>query len=568
MLKLMKLLLKIVLWPLGILLVLLTVSICYGAVLYMQADMKQPQVDIDLSEYPLTVDTDSLKMCGGNSLVLNRYGIWESRLSGSPADRGTSFGVMAEDLLYFQEKVFVDQIKVFVPSESYLKFLRWVLEIFNRDMASYISDEFREEIYGISLSCTHEFDVFGTPYERQLHYHAAHDIGHMMQEYMLVGCSSFATWDELSADGNLLIGRNFDFWVGDDFARNKLILFVNPDSGYKYASVSWPGMTGVLSGMNEKGLTVTINASKGSIPVASAMPISLLARQILMYAGNIEEAYRIAAENSLFVSESLLIGSAADGRAAIIEKTPDKIALFESDGQSVACTNHFQSDVYADDKHNVRNICESDSKYRYDRLCELIDENVPMTPQKAANVLRNRAGKGGKDVGLANEMTLNQSIAHHSVIFKPSELKMWVTTSPWQSGEMICYDLNEVFSDTVPAGQSLVKEELSIPADSAFIKDIYPRILKHRSDAILIRKAIWNGESLDNELIEDFVANNPEYFESYMIAGDYHEERGETDLALKYWKAALDKEFPYQEIKTDLELNKIRKYDKGQDAAL
>ena len=126
MLKLMKLLLKIVLWPLGILLVLLTVSICYGAVLYMQADMKQPQVDIDLSEYPLTVDTDSLKMCGGNSLVLNRYGIWESRLSGSPADRGTSFGVMAEDLLYFQEKVFVDQIKVFVPSESYLKFLRWV----------------------------------------------------------------------------------------------------------------------------------------------------------------------------------------------------------------------------------------------------------------------------------------------------------------------------------------------------------------------------------------------------------------------------------------------------------
>ena len=229
MLKLMKFLLKIVLWPLGILLVLLTVSICYGAVLYMQADMKQPQVDIDLSEYPLTVDTDSLKMCGGNSLVLNRYGIWESRLSGSPADRGTSFGVMAEDLLYFQEKVFVDQIKVFVPSESYLKFLRWVLEIFNRDMASYISDEFREEIYGISLSCTHEFDVFGTPYERQLHYHAAHDIGHMMQEYMLVGCSSFATWDELSADGNLLIGRNFDFWVGDDFARNKLILFVNPD---------------------------------------------------------------------------------------------------------------------------------------------------------------------------------------------------------------------------------------------------------------------------------------------------------------------------------------------------
>lgn len=566
--KIIRILLKILLWPLAILLVLVAVSVCYGAVLYMQADMKQPQIDVDLSEYTLSIDTDSLRICGDNYLMLNRYGIWESKLSGSSIDRGVSFGVMAKDLLYFQEKVFVDQIKVFVPSESYLRFLRWILEIFNRDMASYISDEFREEIYGISLSCTHEFDVFGTPYERQLHYHAAHDIGHMMQEYMLVGCSSFATWDDLSADGNLLVGRNFDFWVGDDFATNKQILFVTPNSGYKYASVSWPGMTGVLSGMNEKGLTVTINASKGAIPVSSAMPISLLARQILMYAGNIDEAYKIASENSLFVSESLLIGSAMDGRAAIIEKTPDNIALFESGGHYVACTNHFQSTVYDDDKHNVRNILESDSKYRYDRLCELIDENVPMTPSKVVDVLRNRAGKGGKDVGLANEMTLNQSIAHHSVIFQPSELKMWVTTSPWQSGEMICYDLDEVFTDNVAAGKSYVIEELTIPADSTFITDIYPRILKHRNDATLIRKAIWNDVSLSNEFIEDFVANNPEYFESYILAGDYYEDRKEIDIALNYWKAALDKEYPYQEIKIDLELNKIKKYDKGQDTAL
>ena len=566
--KIIKILLKILLWPLAILLVLVAVSVCYGAVLYMQADMKQPQIDVDLSEYTLSIDTDSLRICGDNYLMLNRYGIWESKLSGSSIDRGVSFGVMAKDLLYFQEKVFVDQIKVFVPSESYLRFLRWILEIFNRDMASYISDEFREEIYGISLSCTHEFDVFGTPYERQLHYHAAHDIGHMMQEYMLVGCSSFATWDDLSADGNLLVGRNFDFWVGDDFATNKQILFVTPNSGYKYASVSWPGMTGVLSGMNEKGLTVTINASKGAIPVSSAMPISLLARQILMYAGNIDEAYKIASENSLFVSDSLLIASAMDGRAAIMEKTPAKSALFESGGHYVACTNHFQSTVYDDDKHNVRNILESDSKYRYDRLCELIDENVPMTPSKVVDVLRNRAGKGGKDVGLANEMTLNQSIAHHSVIFQPSELKMWVTTSPWQSGEMICYDLDEVFADNVDVGKSYVIEELTIPADSTFIKDIYPRILKHRNDATLIRKAIWNDVSLSNEFIEDFVANNPEYFESYILAGDYYEDRKEIDLALNYWKAALDKEYPYQEIKIDLELNKIKKYDKGQDTAL
>jgi hypothetical protein len=49
-----------------------------------------------------------------------------------------------------------------------------------------VPEEFRDEIYGISLSCTHEYDFIGTPYERQLNYHSAHDLGHAMHDYMLV----------------------------------------------------------------------------------------------------------------------------------------------------------------------------------------------------------------------------------------------------------------------------------------------------------------------------------------------------------------------------------------------
>lgn len=134
-------------------------------------------------------------------------------------------GALLRDLMYYQEQVFVDQIHRIVPSDLYLSFLKVLITIFNRNLGEYVPEENRLEIYAMSQSCSHEFDAIGTPYQRQLNYHAAHDIGHAMQEYMLVGCSSFAVWGDRSADSSLLVGRNFDFYVGDDFARNKLITF-------------------------------------------------------------------------------------------------------------------------------------------------------------------------------------------------------------------------------------------------------------------------------------------------------------------------------------------------------
>lgn len=527
---------------------------------YFSADFMKPSVQVDLRRYALTVNTDSLKVSPYGRLVLSRNGLWEGYIKGSPIDRGAAYGVMAKELLEYQESVFVSQIRKIVPSESRVHFLHKLIAIFNRNMAKSIPAEYREEIYGVSLSGSDAFNEFGSSYERQLNYHAAHDIGHAMQQYMLVGCSSFAAWGAQSEDGELIVGRNFDFYVGDDFAKNKMVLTVKPDKGYSFISVSWPGMMGVLSGMNQEGLTITINAAKGPIPSQTAMPISLLARQILQYAATIDEAFAIVSKAKTFVAESLLIASVRDGRAAIIEKTPKKIALYDAGGQRVVSTNHYQSDEFKTDKYNVENIQYSDSPYRHRRINQLIDRCAPLSIFDAASILRNRYGIDDVDIGIGNEKSVNQYIAHHSVIFKPKQLKMWVSTSPWQLGKYVCFDFSRALDSAKYPECNLEEGVGDIPADSLQIVNECRRVREYRELYLTIADATKRAAHLPDSLIQRFLKVNPNHYQVYNALGNYMEALGCRHEAISYWRMAISLEVPRRDERDKI-VKKIQSVD-------
>lgn len=542
----------------GILLLLIVVLMGGVYYLYFSADMLTPAYTPTASAEKV-LRTDSLRQYGDNYLRHSQSGLWELKIKGNAFQRGEAIGKLSPDLLYYQEKVFVDQIREIIPSESYLKFLRFFIVLFNRELGKNVAEEFRDEIYGISLSCTHEYDFIGTPYERQLNYHSAHDLGHAMQDYMLVGCSSFATWGTQSADSSLLIGRNFDFYVGDAFAHNKLVSFYEPEQGYKFASVGWPGMIGVLSGMNETGLTVTINAAKSAVPTGSATPISILTREILQYASTIEEAYAIAQKRQTFVSESILIGSAKDGKAAIIEKSPEKTVLFAGEEKDrIICTNHYQSEAFSKDERNMENIRTSDSPYRFARLKELINENRPIDVTKAASILRNHKGLQNADLGLANEMAINQFIAHHSVIFQPERRIMWVSTLPWQCGKYVAYDLNKIFSDSIDFLREISEPEQTIPADTFMEQPEFKQLLTYKKLTPLLLKKIRRKEKVEDSVLKRYEASNPSLYFVYEVLGDYYEAIRQPQQAVGYWEKALSRPIPKLQEKERIQ-QKIQK---------
>ena len=462
-------------------------------------------------------------------------GLYELYVEGKPYERGVVNGKLTKELLQKQEEYFNDQINKMIPSKFYLHFLKYFVGWFNRDLDKYITQEYKDEIYGVSASASDKYNYIGSNYMRILNYHAAHDIGHALQNLALVGCTSFGTWGEKSADSNMIIGRNFDFYVGDHFAENKIVAFVNPSDGHKFMSVTWGGFIGVVSGMNDKGLTVTINAAKSSIPTGSATPVSLVAREILQYAENIAEAEAIARKRKMFVSESFLVGSAEDGKAVIIEKTPDSMSVYDPNKNYIICANHFQSSGLKNLKSNQIQIKESASEYRYQRLQQLLDSTKRNTIQRTVDILRDRRGMNNEDIGIGNEKAIDQLIAHHSIVFEPKKGLVWVSTSPWQLGKFVCYDLNKVFSMTgMKTDQEVCDSNLDVPADPFLLTPEYQGFLRFHK----YKEEILGGYPVNPDSV---VNSNPDFYQSYELAGNELFKRKDYRRAAVYYREALTK---------------------------
>lgn len=501
---------------------------------------------------------------GQNSLLQNKQKLWELYVSGDPLQRGLITGSLTDSLLRRQEHIFFSKITDMVSSGSRLKIIRQFLKWYNRKLYKNVTEEYQAEIYGLSQYSTHDYDNIASPFLRSLYLHGAHDIGHALQDLALVGCSSFAVSGDKSEDGTLILGRNFDFYVGDAFAENKVVAFVKPENGIPFMMVTWPGMIGAVSGMNNEGLTVTINAGKSKIPLIAKTPISILTREILQYAKTIDEAIAIAKKRKVFVAESIMVGSAHDKKAVLIEVSPHKLGVYAMpENHQLISTNHFQSDAYKNDKRNKKHIINSHSQYRYERMTELLAKNGKLNPEKAAAILRNKDGLNEKALGFGNEKALNQLIAHHAVIFKPEQRLVWVSSNPYQLGEFVCYDLNKIFTSAVNKASfiSFADSTKNIPQDSFLYTKAYLdyeqfKIADRTMDAALDEKT-----TLADNFIPEYISLNPEYWQVYYKAGKMARRNKQYGSSKQYFEKALSKEIttiPEKE-KVEKQLKKVIK---------
>jgi len=160
------------------------------------------------------------------------------------------------------------------------------------------------------------------------------------------GCSALMVEPSRSAAGGPLFGRNFDmptFGVLDKFT---LVTVYRPTGKHAFASVGFPGLVGVVSGINDSGLALAcldVRETSDGSPRFNALgtPYPLLFRRVLEECGDIAEAEKLLRDAQRTTLLNLAVSD--KNRSVVFEMTPKTFNVRPAVDGICTCTNHFRT---------------------------------------------------------------------------------------------------------------------------------------------------------------------------------------------------------------------------------
>jgi len=182
----------------------------------------------------------------------------------------------------------------------------------------------------------------------------------------IASCSALLVEAKRSATGGPLFGRNLDYPTLGFLQKYSLVTIYRPKGKHAFASIGFPGLVGVLSGMNDAGLAIAaleVRASKdGSVKFdPKGVPYTMSYRRILEECTTIDQAEKLLRSIKRTTRNNLAV---CDKKGvAVFEITPDNIVVRRGEKGLCPCTNHFRTDKLATSKD-----CP-----RYDALCKCQD---------------------------------------------------------------------------------------------------------------------------------------------------------------------------------------------------
>ena len=151
---------------------------------------------------------------------------------------------------------------------------------------------------------------------------------HAIPEIHPTGCSNGAYWGAATSDRRLIAIRNLD-WNRDIGVHNYAAVKLHKTPGQKtYVNIGYYGFTGVLSGVNNSGISVGEIGATSDDESMRGVPMPFLLKRVLSQANTLEEAVAIFEKSNLTQGFNYVISAALEKKSVAIEATHTQMSVF------------------------------------------------------------------------------------------------------------------------------------------------------------------------------------------------------------------------------------------------
>lgn len=528
--------------------VLVAYFIYERVVSYSRPDADFPSAPLVMQEDRATDDSTRLSFADSSLSFSGTLRVL--RTSGAPQHLGTAQGRLFGHLVQQANKPFGINITEtisrggFFSSMVYDARLRWRYRFLDEGIPGHQLVEMAGVLHGSMKTAGS-----APGYEDFVRYQAALDVGRAApwssnaSFRAVTRATSFITTVRGTSGDRLLIGRSFALPGvsdgGDAAAGHVVLSFVKADGVIPFASIGWPGMVGVVSGINAEGIALMVHpVQTQDVRITDqAQPIPLLAREVLENAHDLEDAVKILKneKNSPLGAAAFLIVDGNARQSALIERSPEQFAIQRNPKPAVV-TDMLTLEPFTRDPENDRARRIQPADMRRKRIARLL-RTRPSRPVDVLGVLRDNRDPAGAPLPLGHRGAVLDVGAVHAAVFDASGMVLWVADGDGAGARFRAFDLRyELRGEGArPAPPA------DLPADTEIDPSDARRIRGARQALREARRADVSGNrTRADELVQRALTYAPDLPEALELAGTLARARGDVEKARAYYERFLE----------------------------
>jgi len=348
----------------------------------------------------------------GKGWLESQQGFLILHVEGTPAEMGEQHGALLKGHVQANLKSVMAEARR-MGQEMGLGDPMPMLDMLWTQLAANTPPEYLEEMKGVAAGA--EIDL--KDLQRMV---AVTEAGEIMRT-----CSSFCVWGKATADGKMYQSRNLDYTMDGGLQDNFMLLVAKPQGKLAFASPSYAGLVGVVSGINEKGIAVGeigAGATKAEQNF-NGTPMPFLLRRVLETCDTAEKAAALFQNAKRTAGYNFVFGDPGNKTARACETSSKYFAVY--------------ADNTPAEKAIQGNLALPDCVFRAEGICD--QKRIKETGHDTVGQCHRYQvmGKGihddygkidaAKAIAIARAAAMTGNL--HSVIYCNTDREMWVASA-------------------------------------------------------------------------------------------------------------------------------------------